>query len=434
MSKVTVIVPVYNGEKSLRRCADSILAQDHKDLEVILVDDGSKDDSFAIISEYAKKDERVVPVHKENGGVSAARNTALSLAKGDLIQFVDVDDYLPFDSLRLMVRAMEDNNADMVISDFYRVVDDKVSVKGSIRKGGLILRNEYADKMLLAPADFYFGVLWNKMYRRKIIDDHQLHMDESVSYSEDAIFNLQYLVYCDRIFVLKSPVYYYVKTEGSLVSRNMNIQSTVRMKTSVIRYFDSFYRQILDQDDYEVRKPIIYAYLLAVSKDGFALPIIDDTKKLGEEKGNRFDLQSNIASELQFDALSGNVFDQFLFAIARQHSLDENDVKILYYLYKRKMEASMEQIASACEMNYVMCTLSLSRLVTSSYLKISDIRIFADDKVLYEYVPSALDSQFDRAEEDFRALCYDGLSIEDLSAYARIRKHIFENLKKTIIK
>ncbi len=191
MSKVSIIVPVYNGAKSLRRCVDSILAQDHKDIEVILVDDGSKDESFAIISEYAKKDERVVAIHKDNSGVSSTRNVALSLAKGKYIQFIDVDDYLPFDSTKLMHRAMEENDCDMVISDFYRVIDDKVSKKGSIKKGGLILRSEYADKMLLSPADFYYGVLWNKMYRKQIIDDYQLAMDENISYSEDAIFNLQ---------------------------------------------------------------------------------------------------------------------------------------------------------------------------------------------------------------------------------------------------
>ena len=434
MSKVSIIVPVYNGAKSLRRCVDSILAQDHKDIEVILVDDGSKDESFAIISEYAKKDERVVAIHKDNSGVSSTRNVALSLAKGKYIQFIDVDDYLPFDSTKLMHRAMEENECDMVISDFYRVIEDKVSKKGSIKKGGLILRSEYADKMLLSPADFYYGVLWNKMYRKQIIDDYQLAMDENISYSEDAIFNLQYLLHCDRIFVLKSPVYYYVKTEGSLVSKNMNVSSTVKMKTSVIRYYDAFYKQILDKDDYEARKPIIYGYLLAVSRDALALPVIDDTKKLGEENGGLFDLQSNVASELQFDRLSSAVFDQILNAVGTQNDLEFNDIRILYYLYKRNKAATVDQIAAACELNNAMCMLSLTKLLTGPYLKIADIRIFSEDKVFYEYVSSALDLRFDQAEEDFRSLLYDGLSIEDLSAYARIRKHIFGNLKKTIIK
>ena len=176
MSKVSIIVPVYNGEKVLKRCVESLLNQDHKDIEIILVDDGSKDSSFEIISEYAEKDERIVPIHKENSGVSSTRNLAISKAKGDYIQFVDVDDWLPFDSTKLLVRSMEEEGADMVIADFYRVIDDKISKKGSIRKGGVLTLAEYADKMLLSPADFYYGVIWNKLYRKKIIDDHHLIM------------------------------------------------------------------------------------------------------------------------------------------------------------------------------------------------------------------------------------------------------------------
>nr|MCR5067978.1 glycosyltransferase [Erysipelotrichaceae bacterium] len=131
MSKVSIIVPVYNREKSIERCIQSVLNQDYRDIELILVDDGSRDDSFKIISEYAQKDNRIVAIHKENGGVSSTRNRALREASGKYVQFLDADDWLPFDSTKLLVRAMEDGDADMVIGDFYRVVDDKVSRKGS---------------------------------------------------------------------------------------------------------------------------------------------------------------------------------------------------------------------------------------------------------------------------------------------------------------
>ena len=117
MSKVSIIIPVYNGEKSIPRCLDSVLAQDHKDIEVIVIDDGSKDGSFKVISEYAKKDKRIIPIHKENSGVSATRNVGLSMATGDYIQFidvdVDVDGWLPFDSTKLLVRSMEEEDADI---------------------------------------------------------------------------------------------------------------------------------------------------------------------------------------------------------------------------------------------------------------------------------------------------------------------------------
>ena len=128
MSKVSVIVPVYNGEDKLKRCVESILNQDYEDLELILINDGSKDNSRAIIDEYAEKDSRIKKLHKENGGVSSTRNAGLELAEGDYVQFVDVDDYLPMESTKQLVRSLEDDRCDMVISDFYRVVGDNVSL------------------------------------------------------------------------------------------------------------------------------------------------------------------------------------------------------------------------------------------------------------------------------------------------------------------
>ncbi|MCR4634289.1 MAG: glycosyltransferase [Erysipelotrichaceae bacterium] len=434
MSKVSIIVPVYNGAGSLPRCVDSLLVQDHKEIEVILVDDGSRDDSYRIICEYAKKDPRVIPVHKENGGVSSTRNLALSMASGKYIQFVDVDDFLPFDSTRMMVRAMEEEDCDMVIGDFYRVVDDKMSKKGSIRKSGVIPIREYADKMLLTPADFYYGVLWNKLYKKEIISDHDLRMNENISFSEDAIFNLQYLIHVRRVSVLKTPVYYYVLTQGSLVGQNLNLPNLIKMKSSVIGYYDDFYRQIFDEEEYEKRKPIIYSFLVSVGTDALTVPILDDVKKLSQEQRDPLLETRRVAYELQFERLSGMVFEKFLNSVAQMNSLELNDAKLLYYLYKKKEKCSMEELLAACDIANASAVLSLAKLVASSRIRIADLKIFESDKVFYEYISSDLDDQFDKAEEDYRSLIYDGLSNEDIAAYARIRKQIYANMEKTIIK
>ena len=190
MEKVSVIVPVYNGEKSVKQCSDSILNQDYPDLELILVDDGSRDRSWEIIQAIASSDSRVKAVHKENGGVSSARNRALAEASGTYVQFADVDDWLPMDSTKLLVRDMEAKAAELAVGDFYRVVDGNVSEKGSIQTGGTLSLQQYANEMMLAPADLYYGVLWNKLYRRDIIERFGICMDENISYSEDMIFNL----------------------------------------------------------------------------------------------------------------------------------------------------------------------------------------------------------------------------------------------------
>ena len=141
MEKVSVIVPVYNGEKCIKRCADSILSQDYPELELILVDDGSRDRSWEIMQAIAAADHRVKAIHQENGGVSSARNRALDEASGTYVQFADADDWLPMDATKLLVREMEAQSADLAVGDFYRVVDGMCLKKGLSRQAGSFRSN-----------------------------------------------------------------------------------------------------------------------------------------------------------------------------------------------------------------------------------------------------------------------------------------------------
>ena len=127
---VSIIVPVYNAEQYLRRCVDSILNQEYTDFELFLVNDGSTDSSGDICEEYGDKDHRVIVIQKENTGVSDSRNLALDRARGKYLQFLDSDDWITPDATRLFVRAAEEYGCDMVISDFYRVVGERLSPKG----------------------------------------------------------------------------------------------------------------------------------------------------------------------------------------------------------------------------------------------------------------------------------------------------------------
>ncbi len=434
MGKVSVIVPVYNREKALKRCVVSILNQGHREIEGILVDDGSKDDSFKIISEFAEKDDRVIAVHKENGGVSSTRNKALSLATGDYVQFLDADDWIPFDSTKLLVREMEEKGVEMVIADFYRVVDDKVSRKGSIREGGVLTRNEYADKMMLTPADFYYGVLWNKLYRKEILDKYHITMDENISYCEDVIFNLEYLLHVKNVAVLKAPVYYYVKTEGSLVAQNMSIEKTVKMKTSVISYYNDFYRNILDEEDYEQRKPIIYGYLVAVSTDAFAIPFISDTHKLGEESVGHIYYDPKLdEAGFMLKYLAENLFLKLLNTVALQNNLELNDTKILYIMYKTDRECTVDELSALTNMTATACTVVLTRLVTQGHVKIASINLFGENKISYRYVNGKLDELFDKVSADFTAVSFAGISDEERESYIETARKIMENLKKTTV-
>ena len=167
---ISIIVPVYNAEPYLDNCLDSIAAQTWENLEVWLVDDGSTDASPALCDARAAADPRFHVLHQANAGVSAARNAALERATGRYLQFVDGDDYLPSTATERLVRTAGATGADLVIGRFWRVAGTRKALQGHIRRDGVFTRREFAEEMLKAPANFYYGVLWNKLYRRSIVE------------------------------------------------------------------------------------------------------------------------------------------------------------------------------------------------------------------------------------------------------------------------
>ena len=222
--KVSIIVPVYNAEKSLARCVDSILNQEFRDFELILMDDGSKDRSGEICDGYARADARVVVVHKENTGVSDTRNQAIARARGTFLQFVDSDDWLTADATKLMVRAAEETGCDMVIADFYRVVGEMVSQKGDIDADQVIGREAFVGFMMENPADYYYGVLWNKLYRRSLVEAHGIRMDAKLSWCEDFLFNLEYVRYATTFYALRQHACFGSRPTGFVADRSGQYQ------------------------------------------------------------------------------------------------------------------------------------------------------------------------------------------------------------------
>lgn len=282
---VSIIVPVYNAEKTLERCVDSVLHQEYKNIELILVNDGSKDSSGEICRTYAAADPRVRLITKENTGVSDSRNRGLAAAEGEYIQFLDSDDWITPDATRLLVGCAERSHCDLVVADFYRVVGEKLAHKGSIQENAILTLQEYAEYMMESPADFYYGVLWNKLYRGDIIRKTGLQMDTEISWCEDFLFNLEYLRHVKTVQAIQAPVYYYVKTKGSLVAQSATLSGTVHTKLKLFEDYQQFYKDIYSDKEYEEQAPRLYRFLLAAAKDGVVAPsIIPGTKKLGTER------------------------------------------------------------------------------------------------------------------------------------------------------
>lgn len=268
---VSIIVPVYNAESTLRRCADSILEQSYPDFELILVDDGSKDASPLICDGYMQKDARVRVIHKPNSGASATRNLGIAEARGRYLQFVDSDDWLTPDATEKLVAAAEAQQADLVIADFYRVSGKLVASKHRVMPVGVMTRREYASKMMENPASFYYGVLWNKLYRRELVVQNHLEMNPALRICEDFMFNLEYLRVAQYIVAVPSPVYYYVRTKNSIVSQTYGM-TTLKIRLAAFNEYKQFYMDVLDEKAYQKARLKVYRFLVDVAMDGVVLP------------------------------------------------------------------------------------------------------------------------------------------------------------------
>lgn len=277
MPLVTLIVPVYNAKRYLRRCLDSVAEQTFTDMEVLLLNDGSKDDSLAICREYEEKDGRFRVIDKENTGVSDTRNLGMRLARGKYLQFMDSDDWLTPDATESLVEAAEREQCDLVIADFYRVNGKRYAEKKHIRNMEVMTREEFAMEMAKDPADFYYGVMWNKLYCREIVEAHSLCCDTSLNWCEDFLFNLSFIRYADRIRAIQKPVYYYMKRKGSLVMTEAVSLDAMKVRLELLEHYKDLYQSM---DLYEEHKLKINAFVVAIARDGRVSPIGPNGRRL----------------------------------------------------------------------------------------------------------------------------------------------------------
>lgn len=221
MCRVSVIVPIYQVEAYLERCLDSILAQTFTDFELILVNDGTKDGCPAIMQTYAKRDARIRQVHKENGGLSSARNAGLDVARGEYIAFIDSDDYAAPTWLDDIVRAADESGAEQVLYN-YRVVLD-----GEEKGPYLSFADEVIDVDRLGLANYFYQYwmpykhgqeAWSKLYRREIIERYDLRFAPNKGvFAEDTHFSAMYLMHTHKIAALSTPYIYYIQRGDSLM-------------------------------------------------------------------------------------------------------------------------------------------------------------------------------------------------------------------------
>ena len=433
-TKVSIIIPVYNAEKQLERCIESVLKQDYTDFELLLINDGSSDKSGDICERYATSDARIRVVHKENTGVSDSRNLGISMAKGEFLQFLDSDDWITPEATGLLVRGAEKFNCEMVIAEFYRVVGDRLARKGDIQEDIVMGREEVAVHMMNNPADFYYGVLWNKLYRRDIIVDNALRMDKEISWCEDFIFNMQYIRYVKKVYALQVPIYYYVRTKGSLVSQGMSISKTIQMKRTVFKCYKEFYKEVFNEEDYEKCKLRVYRFLIDVAGDDrVPLGVFPSSLKLGNE---RLSMKMSLSegTGLFWDSFcEKKLLERYLEIVALKRDLMLEDVKLLYFMGHADEIGDTREVASILGIKRSKLMLSLQRLVNREILEVPGWKEDSP-KLELRFGEKAEEVLADilEAKNSYEQIKYAGLSEEEIEQYDLLTEKIKGNIEKAL--
>ena len=240
---ISVIVPIYKVEKYLNRCVRSIVDQSYPNLEIILVDDGSPDHCGAMCEDWAEKDSRIKVIHKENGGLSDARNAGLKIASGDCISFIDSDDWIEPDFMEKLLAAMESQNA-QIAECAVELVDEQgriLSLRGPAKEETL---EKIEALRRLIWEDGIYQTVWNKLYRREVVEGI---LFEKGKHHEDEFWTYQIFDRMDRLATVECPMYHYLQRSGSIMGAAYSLKRLDGMEAQMNRMkYLSKYEQLRD--------------------------------------------------------------------------------------------------------------------------------------------------------------------------------------------
>ena len=273
--KISVIVPVYNAEKFLNQCLESIINQTFKDFELLLIDDGSTDSSGRICDEYAEKDSRIKVVHQRNQGQAVARNKGLDMACGEWIAMIDSDDYIKTDMFEKLLTAAEKENADMCSCNFFSFDNETPEILKEHTYGYTEYRISSGLEILKEANNFSdlpskFTVPWSRLVKKEAYDS--IRFPEGIVFEDAAIAHLV-LDKCKKIVLIPDCLYYYRIVQGSTTHREFNI-----------KFFDVFYSQKARFDYYVKHGIEEYSHSL---QDSFYAYLLSDYYRYSGDKENR---------------------------------------------------------------------------------------------------------------------------------------------------
>lgn len=219
----SIVVPIYNAQKFIKRAVESIQNQTFQDYELILVDDGSSDKSAEMIDAYGEQDERIKVIHKKNGGVSSARNCGIEHASGTYLICMDADDKYDQNALQVLADTLKKTNPDLLSFGYHEVIIENGQTISSSDKGfqdHFYHVAESKKELLSVITEIPFRAVWNKAFKLEIIKQNNIKMDETLFLGEDYCFNLEVLEHCSTFQTMKNPLYYYlIENQTSIIQR-----------------------------------------------------------------------------------------------------------------------------------------------------------------------------------------------------------------------
>ena len=275
MKKLSIIVPIYNAEKTLNKCIDSIITQEYRDLEIILVDDGSRDNSLEICNEYAQRDGRITVHHKENAGLVAARKTGVELASGEYIGFVDSDDFIDTDMYSKLMEQAQEHESDIVVGGLVLDYSDHTVKKCNAIPAGYYgesdMRSEIVPRMLTYSGFLEFGIIPGvvvKVFKKEILEKALPKVPDNINIGEDVSITAHAFGAASSVSIIPSASYHYVQYEGSMIHK---------FNPKRFDYIRNLYNCLVtaESEDYKKQIPLYMSWMIfgviaeCVKKSGY---------------------------------------------------------------------------------------------------------------------------------------------------------------------
>lgn len=326
MDKISIVVPIYNVEKYLNNCIKSIINQTYKNIEIILINDGSSDNSNFICKEWEKEDPRIIYINQKNQGVSVARNVGLNIATGKYITFVDADDYIENNMIEKLYSGIISNDCNVVVCDYFCSHRKRKKIKHYFDRTKII--NVLNNKTeLLEKTIQDLGVPWGKLYLRSFLVKNQLCFKVGLKRMQDTIFTLEAFELCTNISYIHIPLYNYRIFEESACNKySPDFDITAKQ---VLKYFKSY---LTDNSLWEKYKYLYYSKMLILIIEMIKLKFIPSACKL------RFkEKETKIINDINSFSLDYNLVSTKILTRNTKigyYLLKYNFIKLFYIVYK----------------------------------------------------------------------------------------------------